>query len=74
MILSELPSNLCIHTDIVTLRHAVEKECIKTANYVKGTCDHLHYFMKIYHLNEYQFPFPHACGGKRQDIGLGKTL
>lgn len=35
--LNELLTNLCIHTDIVTLLHAVEKECAKTANYAKDT-------------------------------------
>jgi len=47
--LSDLPSNYHIHTDIVALLQAIQKECAKTANIAKGHGDEFHYYMKMYH-------------------------
>ena len=68
--LSGLPSNYHIHTDIMAILHAIEKECAKTANYAKRHGDEFHYYMKMYHPEVYLFPFARACGGSPQDIGL----
>jgi hypothetical protein len=67
---ADIPPNLRIHTDVIALLRAVEKECAKTANYAKGHGDAFHHWMRTYHPNSYLYPFARACGGSRQDIGL----
>ena len=68
--LKDLPPNIRIHTDIIQLLRAVEKECSTSANYAKGSGSELWYFLRRYHPGEYFFPFARACGGTRQDVGL----
>jgi hypothetical protein len=69
--LGELMPNYCIHTDIIALLHAIEKECARTCNYAKGHGDQLNYCMHIYDHEAYLFPFAWAYGSSRQEIGLG---
>ena len=66
--LVDVPSNIRVHTDIVQLLIAVEKECARTANYQKGHGDDFHHGLRVYHPDEYFFPLARACGGARQDI------
>ena len=60
----DLPPNICIHTDIVQLLRAIEKEAAKTCNYAKGHGD------QTYYPDTYVFPYTRACGSTRQDIGF----
>jgi hypothetical protein len=41
--LTGIPRNVQIHTDMIALLRAVEKECAKTVNYAKGHGDQFHH-------------------------------
>jgi hypothetical protein len=59
--LVDIPQSLCIHTDMIALLRAIEKECAKTANHAKGHGDKFNHWMRSNHPNDYLFLFARAC-------------